>query len=239
MERNIDGELLDVPAHVAIIMDGNGRWAKMHHRPRTFGHKRGAARVKELCNIAWDLGVKYLTLYAFSTENWKRPQDEVSTLMELFYQYLSDQLANIMQNNIRIRIIGEREGLSDKVLGAIEHDEKMSENNDGLQFNIALNYGSRNEMIRAMRKMIADGGTDPSLIDEKLFESYLDTAGMPDPDLVIRTSGEQRISNYLLWQIAYSELYFTPVMWPDFDRDALVDAIRAYSARDRRFGGVK
>ncbi len=238
MERTIDGELLNIPQHVAIIMDGNGRWARQHHRPRTFGHKKGAAIVEQICDDAWELGIKYLTLYAFSTENWKRPADEVTTLMGLFHQYLVSYLDRMMKQNIRIRIIGDRRGLSQQILDDIERDERESAGNTGLQFNIALNYGSRDEMIRAMQKMAADGHTKPEEITPELFSSYLDTAGMPDPDLLIRTSGEQRISNYLLWQIAYSELYFTPVLWPDFNRDVLLDAIRAYSKRDRRFGGV-
>jgi len=239
MQKMIDGELLNVPRHVAIIMDGNGRWAKRFHMPRTFGHKRGASVVEKTCENADEIGIKYLTLYAFSTENWKRPEEEVGTLMDLFYKYLVDFLDRVMKNNIRVRVIGERSRLSSKILQAVDNIEQRSKNNDGLQFTIAINYGSRDEMIRAMKKMAADGHTDPGEITEELFSSYLDTAEIPDPDLLIRTSGEQRISNYLLWQIAYAELYFTPVLWPEFDRNALIDAVRAYSRRDRRYGGVK
>jgi len=239
MEKMINGELLNVPRHVAIIMDGNGRWAKRYHMPRTFGHKRGASVVEKTCENADEIGIKYLTLYAFSTENWKRPDEEVGTLMDLFYKYLVDFLDRVMKNNIRVRVIGERSRLSSKILKAVDNIEQRSRNNDGLQFTIAINYGSRDEMIRAMKKMAADGHTDPDEITEELFSSYLDTAELPDPDLLIRTSGEQRISNYLLWQIAYSELYFAPVLWPEFDREALLDAVRAYSRRDRRYGGVK
>lgn len=228
-----------MPQHVAIIMDGNGRWAKKRHMPRTYGHTKGAANVESICEIADDLGIRYLTIYAFSTENWSRPQNEVSTLMDLFYRYLVDFLERVMQHNMRMRIIGRRDGLSDKILGAIDNIETKSKNNTGLQFTIAINYGSRDEMIRAMQKMLADGYTDPAKITPELYESYLDTAELPDPDLLIRTSGEERISNYLLWQIAYSELYFTPVLWPDFGRGDLVAAIREYTKRDRRFGGVK
>lgn len=239
MERIIDGELLNVPEHVAIILDGNGRWAKMRHRPRNYGHFKGADNVEQICEDAWDLGIKYLTVYAFSTENWKRPQDEVDTLMNLFHKYLVEYLGRIMKNNMRIRIIGDRTGLSPAIQKAIDNIEHESVNNDGLQFTIALNYGSRDEMVRAMKKMAADGHTDPDDITEELFSSYLDTAELPDPDLLIRTSGEERISNYLLWQIAYSELYFTDVLWPDFDKKCLIEAVRAYNKRDRRFGGVK
>lgn len=239
MEKNIDGELLNVPEHVAIIMDGNGRWAKRFHMPRTFGHKKGAANVEKICEIADDIGIKYLTIYAFSTENWKRPDDEVSTLMDLFYKYLVDFLDRVMRNNMRMRIIGDRQGLSQRILDAIDRIETQSAKNTGMQFTIAINYGSRDEMLRAMKKMVSDGHTDPEEYSEELFASYLDTAQLPDPDLVIRTSGEQRISNYLLWQIAYSEFYFTDTLWPEFGREDLLEAIRAFSGRDRRYGGVK
>ena len=239
MEKIIDGERLNIPEHVAIIMDGNGRWAKQRMMPRNYGHKVGAENVEQICEDAWDLGIKYLTVYAFSTENWKRPQAEVDTLMKLFYKYLVEYLGRIMKNNMCVRIIGDRSGLSDKINEAIDRLEAESAANTGLNFTIALNYGSRDEMIRAMRRMVSDGHTDPDEITEALFNSYLDTGILPDPDLVIRTSGEQRISNYLLWQIAYSELYFTDVAWPDFNKAKLIEAIREYTRRDRRFGGVK
>lgn len=239
MEKIINGERLNVPEHVAIIMDGNGRWAKQRMMPRNYGHKVGAENVEQICEDAWNLGIKYLTVYAFSTENWKRPQAEVDTLMKLFYKYLVEYLGRIMKNNMCVRIIGDRNGLSDKINEAIDRLEAESAANTGLNFTIALNYGSRDEMIRAMRRMVSDGHTDPEKITEDVFNSYLDTSMLPDPDLVIRTSGEQRISNYLLWQIAYSELYFTDAAWPDFDKDKLIEAIREYTRRDRRFGGVK
>lgn len=239
MEKIINGERLNVPEHVAIIMDGNGRWAKQRMMPRNYGHKVGAENVEQICEDAWNLGIKYLTVYAFSTENWKRPQAEVDTLMKLFYKYLVEYLGRIMKNNMCVRIIGDRNGLSDKINEAIDRLEAESAANTGLNFTIALNYGSRDEMIRAMRRMVSDGHTDPEKITEEVFNSYLDTSMLPDPDLVIRTSGEQRISNYLLWQIAYSELYFTDAAWPDFDKDKLIEAIREYTRRDRRFGGVK
>ena len=238
MKKVVDGEELEIPRHVAIILDGNGRWAKERMMPRTYGHKKGADNIEPVCRWADDLGIEYLTVYAFSTENWKRPQDEVDTLMRLFHKYLVDYLGRIMKNNMRMRIIGDKSGLSRQLQEDIADVEKTSAGNTGLQFTIALNYGSRDEMIRAMRRMVRDGCREEQ-IDEALFTSYLDTAQLPDPDLVIRTSGEQRISNFLLWQMAYSEFYFTPVLWPDFDREALLDAVRAYSGRNRRFGGLK
>lgn len=238
MERIIDGEKLNVPEHVAIILDGNGRWAKKRLMPRNYGHMQGAKTVEEMCEVIWNLGVKYFTVYAFSTENWKRPQLEVDALMKLLRNYLVDCLERTAKNNMRVRVIGDKTGLSPDIAAAIEELEAASSVNTGLNFTIAINYGSRDEMIRAMKKMLADGHTDPEKLTEKLFESYLDTAGIPDPDLVIRTSGEQRVSNFLLWQLAYSEFYFTPVLWPDYNRDTMIEALRTYSKRDRRFGGV-
>ena len=238
MERIIDGEKLNVPEHVAIILDGNGRWAKKRLMPRNYGHLQGAKTVEEMCEVIWNLGVKYFTVYAFSTENWKRPQSEVDALMKLLRNYLVDCLERTAKNNMRVRVIGDKTGLSPDIAAAIEELEAASSVNTGLNFTIAINYGSRDEMIRAMKKMLADGHTDPEELTEELFESYLDTAGMPDPDLFIRTSGEQRVSNFLLWQLAYSEFYFTPVLWPDYNRDTMIEALRAYSKRDRRFGGV-
>lgn len=238
MEKIIDGEKLNVPEHVAIILDGNGRWAKKRLMPRNYGHIQGAKTVEEMCEVIWNLGVKYFTVYAFSTENWKRPQSEVDALMKLLRKYLVDCLERTAKNNMRVRVIGDKTGLSPDIAAAIEELEAASSVNTGLNFTIAINYGSRDEMIRAMKKMMADGHTDPEELTEELFASYLDTAGVPDPDLVIRTSGEQRVSNFLLWQLAYSEFYFTPVLWPDYNRETMVEAIRAYSKRDRRFGGV-
>ena len=199
MERIIDGETLNVPEHVAIILDGNGRWAKKRFMPRNYGHMQGAKTVEKMCEVARDLGIK---------------------------------------NNMRVRVIGDKTGLSEDIQKSIADVETASAGNTGLNFTIAINYGSRDEMIRAMKKMLADGHTNPDEMSEALFEHYLDTAGMPDPDLVIRTSGEQRVSNFLLWQMAYSEFYFTPVLWPDYNKETMIEAIRAYSKRDRRFGGV-
>lgn len=238
MEKIIDGEKLNVPEHVAIILDGNGRWAKKRLMPRNYGHIQGAKTVEDMCEIIWNLGVKYFTVYAFSTENWKRPQSEVDALMKLLRKYLVDCLERTAKNNMRVRVIGDKTGLSPDIAAAIEELEEASSVNTGLNFTIAINYGSRDEMVRAMKKMVADGHTNEDEITEELFASYLDTAGVPDPDLVIRTSGEQRVSNFLLWQMAYSEFYFTPVLWPDYNRETMIEAIRAYTKRDRRFGGV-
>ena len=241
MLKTIDGEVLNVPEHVAIILDGNGRWAKKKLRPRTFGHKRGAEVLEQICEDAWDIGIKYLTVYAFSTENWKRPQDEVDTLMDLFHNYLVNYLGRIMKNNMRIRFIGDRSGLSEKMQEEIYDMERESVYNTGLNFTIALNYGSRDEIVRAVTKLADDarsGKLPEGRVTEEVFASYLDTADIPDPDLLIRTSGEQRLSNFLLWQLAYTEFYFTPVPWPAFGIKELEDAIAAYNGRDRRFGGV-
>ena len=241
MEREIDGKLLSVPEHVAIILDGNGRWAKKRLMPRNYGHAQGSKNVEKMCEIAWNLGIKYLTVYAFSTENWKRPEKEVNTLMKLLRDYLTDCIERTTKNNMRVRILGDKSGLSEDICKAIERLEAVSSKNTGLNFSIALNYGSRDEMVRAMKKMTADavaGKFAPQEVSEKLFESYLDTREIPDPDLLIRTSGELRLSNFLLWQLAYTEFYFTDVLWPDFGRKDLIKAIEQYNARDRRFGGV-
>lgn len=238
MERLIDGEKLNIPEHVAIILDGNGRWAKKRLMPRNYGHMQGAKTVEDMCEIIWNLGVKYFTVYAFSTENWKRPQSEVDALMKLLRKYLVNCLERTAKNNMRVRVIGDKTGLSSDIRASIEELETASSVNTGLNFTIAINYGSRDEMVRAMKKMLADGHTVPEEVSEEVFAAYLDTAGMPDPDLVIRTSGEQRVSNFLLWQMAYSEFYFTPVLWPDYNRETMIEALRAYTKRDRRFGGV-
>lgn len=241
MQREIDGEMLNIPQHVAIILDGNGRWAKKRLMPRNYGHAQGSKNVEKMCEIAWNLGIKYFTVYAFSTENWKRPQNEVDALMKLLRNYLKDCIKRTTKNNMRVRVIGEKHGLSDDIREAIEELEAVSAKNTGLNFTIALNYGSRDEMVRAARKMVEDiksGKLLPEAVDEACFNSYLDTWEVPDPDLLIRTSGEQRLSNFMLWQLAYTEFYFTDTLWPDFDRKALVEAIRQYNGRDRRFGGV-
>lgn len=242
MEKEIDGKIYNIPQHVAIILDGNGRWAKKRFMPRNYGHAQGSKNVEKICEVAWNLEIKYLTVYAFSTENWKRPQKEVDTLMKLLKDYLEDCLERTSKNNMRVRVLGDKTGLSDDIRQSIEELEAVSAKNTGLNFSIALNYGSRDEMVRAIRHLAADavsGSLRPEAVDEKVFERYLDTADLPDPDLLIRTSGEQRLSNFLLWQLAYTEFYFTDVLWPDFDRTELIRAIEQYNTRDRRFGGVK
>ena len=233
---------MKIPQHVAIILDGNGRWAKSKGMPRNYGHTMGAKNVEVICKAAHDMGISYLTLYAFSTENWNRPDSEVSALMKLLNSYLKNCIKTAAKNNMRVRVIGDITGLDPAMQKQIEELEEASKHNDGLNFQIALNYGSRDEMIRAMRKMTkdcADGRFAPEEITEELFEGYLDTHGIPDPDLLIRTSGELRLSNYLLWQLAYAEFYFTDVPWPDFSKEELEKAIETYNHRDRRYGGVK
>lgn len=233
---------LKIPTHVSIIMDGNGRWAKSKGKPRTFGHTRGAEVVMDICEDADALGIKYLTVYAFSTENWSRPETEVSALMFLFQKYLKICRTKAMKNNSRVRIIGDKSGFSPALQEAIRVLEEDTKNNTGLHLQIAMNYGSRDEMLRGMRRMMEDykhGVISIDQVDESLFSSYLDTADIPDPDLMIRTSGEQRLSNYLMWQHAYSEFYFTDTPWPEFDRAELVKALEAYTMRDRRYGKVK
>ena len=224
-----------VPNHIAIIMDGNGRWAKKRGLPRTFGHKEGAAALRKIITHAAKLGIKYLTVYAFSTENWKRSQEEVSALMFLFKSYIKNEEKNIMENNIRFMVSGRRENVSESLLEAIDKLQEKSKNNSGLTFNIAFNYGGRAEIIDAVNKILKSGKTS---IDEVEFSKYLYN-DIPDPELLIRTSGELRISNFLLWQIAYSEIYITDTLWTDFDEKELDKAIESYEKRDRRFGGVK
>ena len=233
---------MNIPQHIAIILDGNGRWAKKKGMPRNFGHTQGSKNVERICEDAYKMGVKYLTVYAFSTENWKRPKEEVDALMNLLRNYMKTCLKTAEKNRMRVRVLGDKTALDDDIRNRIAELEEATKNNDGLNFQIALNYGSRDEMIRAMKKMCMDVKEDKletEQIDEKLFETYLDTHDIPDPDLMIRTSGEQRLSNYLLWQLAYSEFYFTDVLWPDFTKEDLAKAIEYYNGRDRRFGGVK
>lgn len=233
---------MKVPQHIAIILDGNGRWAKKKGMPRNYGHAQGSKNVERICEDAYRLGVKYLTVYAFSTENWKRPKDEVDALMNLLRNYMKTCLKTAEKNRMKVRVLGDKTALDEDIRTRIAELEKATQNNDGLNFQIALNYGSRDEMLRAMQKMCMDckeGKINTEQIDEALFESYLDTHDIPDPDLMIRTSGEQRLSNYLLWQLAYSEFYFTDVLWPDFTKEELIKAIEYYNGRDRRFGGVK
>lgn len=230
-----------IPQHIAIILDGNGRWAKAKGMPRNYGHTAGARNVETVCQAAHDLGVKYVTMYAFSTENWNRPEGEVEALMKLLESYLKNCIKTADKNNMRVRVIGDTTRLSERFQERIRELEAASAKNDGLNLQIAINYGSRDEMTRAMRRMredVAEGKRKPEEITESVFEEYLDTAGIPDPDLLIRTSGELRLSNFLLWQLAYSEFYFTDVPWPDFHKEELERAIEAYNKRDRRFGGL-
>lgn len=233
---------MNVPQHIAIILDGNGRWAKKRGMPRNYGHAEGTKAVEQICEDAYNMGVKYLTVYAFSTENWSRPKNEVDAIMTLLRHYMKTRLKKAQKNRMRIRMLGDKSALDEDIRNSILDLEEATKDNDGLQFQIALNYGSRDEMVRAVRKLCADckeGKIEAEEIDATLFETYLDTHGIPDPDLLIRTSGEQRLSNYLLWQLAYSEFYFTDVLWPDFTKEELVKAIEYYNSRDRRFGGVK
>lgn len=224
-----------VPDHIAIIMDGNGRWAKKRGLPRTLGHREGAASLRKVITHAAELGVKYLTVYAFSTENWKRSQEEVSALMFLFKSYIKNEEKNIMKNNIRFMVSGRTDNVSPTLLKAIHQLEEKSSKNTGLTFNIAFNYGGRAEIIDAVNKVIKSGAEN---ITEEEFGKYLYN-NLPYPELLIRTSGEMRISNFLLWQIAYSEIYITDTLWPDFDEAELEKAIENFNKRDRRFGGVK
>ena len=217
-----------IPQHIAIILDGNGRWAKAKGMPRNYGHTAGAKNVETVCQAAHDLGVKYVTMYAFSTENWNRPEGEVEALMKLLESYLKNCIKTADKNNMRVRVIGDTTRLSERFQERIRELEAASAKNDGLNLQIAINYGSRDEMTRAMRRMsedVAAGKRKPEEITESVFEEYLDTAGIPDPDLLIRTSGELRLSNFLLWQLAYSEFYFTDVPWPDFHKEELERAI--------------
>lgn len=233
---------MKVPQHIAIILDGNGRWAKAKGMPRNYGHAQGSKNVERICEEAWRMGIKYLTVYAFSTENWNRPDGEVAALMKLLRNYMKTCLKTAAKNDMKIRVIGDIKPLDDDIKNRIRELEEATVDNGGLNFTIALNYGSRDEITRAAKKLAADcaaGKVSAEEISEDLFQSYLDTHDIPDPDLMIRTSGEQRLSNYLLWQLAYSEFYFTDVPWPDFTKDELVRAIEEYNHRHRRFGGVE
>lgn len=232
---------MKVPSHIAIILDGNGRWAKKKGMPRNYGHAQGSKAVERICEDAYKMGVKYLTVYAFSTENWNRPDSEVEALMGLLRNYMKTCLKTASKNDMKIRVIGDKTRLDDDIRSRIDELERATVDNGGLNFTIAINYGSRDEMVRAMKKMAADcevGKLSSSRITEEVFETYLDTYDIPDPDLLIRTSGEERLSNYLLWQLAYTEFYFTDVLWPDFDKKELEKAIQKYNSRDRRYGKV-
>ena len=230
-----------VPEHVAIILDGNGRWAKNKGMPRTYGHTVGAKNVENICREAWDIGIKYLTVYAFSTENWSRPDDEVRTLMKLFSSYIKSTFKTAPKNNMRVRFIGDLSRFSDELRSSMKELEEFTSTLTGLSLQICVNYGGRDEIRRAIQGIAHDtseGRIREDDITEELISSYLDTKDIPDPDLLIRTSGEQRLSNYLLWQMAYTEFYFTDVAWPDFDRAELIKACTEYSQRNRRYGGI-
>ena len=233
---------MDVPRHIAIILDGNGRWAKKRGMPRGYGHVKGCENLEKICEYASELGVRYLTVFAFSTENWKRSRDEVEGLMKLFRDYLKKCIKLSKKWKMRMRVIGEISAFDQDIQDSVRKLEDFSSQFDELHFQLALNYGSRDEIIRGVRRMLAEcqaGELSPKDMTEERCGEYLDTAGLPDPDLLIRTSGEQRLSNFLLWQLAYTEFYFTDVHWPDFDREELVRAIEQYNKRDRRYGGVK
>lgn len=234
-------EHLNIPNHVAIILDGNGRWAKGKGMPRNYGHVQGAKTVETICEEAYKMGIQYLTVYAFSTENWKRPKDEVDALMKLLRNYLKTCLKTAEKNRMCVRILGDKTGLDSDIQVRIAELEDATKNNDGLHFQIALNYGSRDEIVRAVKKasaLLSEGKLKEEDITEELFGTMLDTCGLPDPDLLIRTCGELRLSNFLLWQLAYTEFYITSVPWPDFSKEELIKAIEAYNERDRRYGAV-
>lgn len=229
-------EGLKIPEHIAIIMDGNGRWAKEKGRKRTYGHKNGADTLKKIARVFSDAGVKYVTVYAFSTENWKRSEEEVDYLMGLMRQYLKESIKNAKKDNMRVRVLGRREDLAKDIQESINKLEAASQGYTGLNLQLAINYGGRDEIIRAMKKFIA---SEDEQLTEETFSTYLDTADIPDPELMIRTSGEQRTSNYLLWQLAYSEFYFLDKHWPDFSEVDAIEAIQYYNGLNRRFGGVQ
>jgi undecaprenyl diphosphate synthase len=235
-------EELKMPNHVAIILDGNGRWAKSKGMPRNYGHVQGAKTVETICEEAYRMGIQYLTVYAFSTENWNRPKDEVEALMKLLRNYMKTCLQTAKKNRMCVRVIGDKTGLDADIRTRIAELEEATKDNDGLHFQIAINYGGRDELVRAVKKMagkLESGELTAEQITEETLGGCLDTAGIPDPDLLIRTCNEQRISNFLLWQLAYTEFYFTPVPWPDFTKEELVKAVEAYNHRDRRYGGLK
>lgn len=237
----MSGEERTIPRHIAIILDGNGRWAKRRHLPRKAGHAEGARNVERICRAARDLGVDYITMYAFSTENWKRPQEEVDELMDLLEAELRSSIKRSMKNNLRMRVIGDRTVFSGSFLQAIRELEETTENNTGLDVSIALNYGSRDEIVRMVRSVAEDavaGRVTAGEIDEDFVSNRLDTHMVPDPELLVRTGGEQRLSNYLLWQLAYAEFYFTDKTWPEFDKKELEKAIDYFNHVDRRFGGL-
>ena len=237
----MEAKNINIPNHVAIIMDGNGRWAKKRLMPRNYGHTQGSKTVEKICEDAYNMGIKYLTVYAFSTENWQRPSDEVGALMKLLGTYLSTSIKTASKNNMRVRIIGDKSGLSEDIRKSIDALEEASKDNTGLNFQVAINYGGRDEILRAAKRLsmdIKENKINVDDVDEAAFSKYLDTSDIPDPDLLIRTSGEQRLSNFLLWQHAYTEFYFTDVLWPDFNKVELMKAVEYYSNRTRKFGTI-
>ena len=236
-----DFSQLKIPRHIAIIMDGNGRWARKRGLPRIVGHKTGVESVREVVRVASELGVEYLTLYTFSKENWKCPKEEVMGLMNLLKRLLRMEVEELNRNNVRIKAIGRLQDLPDEVLKELERARRLTENNDGLKLYLAISYGGRAEIVDAFKKALKkweEGELTPDSIDEESFREFLYDPELPDPDLLIRTSGEMRVSNFMLWQIAYSEIYVTPTLWPDFRREELLKAIEDYSKRERRFGGI-
>lgn len=230
-----------LPVHVAIIMDGNGRWAKKNKQPRNFGHQKGAKTLEEICLYANEIGISYMTVYAFSTENWSRPKSEIKGLMDLLRRYLKGHIKNVKNNNLKIKVIGDINKLPKDIQGLIQNLEDITKDKEGMLLSIALNYGGRDEIIRAIHRLLEEvdhKGIKGVEVSEERFAQYLDTHTIPDPDLVIRTSGEQRLSNFLTWQTAYSEFYFTDLLWPDFDKTELDKAIEVYKNRNRRFGNI-
>lgn len=233
---------MEIPKHVAIILDGNGRWARAKGLPRNAGHVQGARVVEDMCEITYNMGIQYFTVYAFSTENWSRPKDEVDALMKLLRNYMVNAKKRANKNNMCVRVIGDKTGLDWDLQESIRDLEESTKNNTGLHFQIAINYGGRDEITRAVRRLsadVAEGKLEADSVTEETLNSYLDTAGLPDPDLLIRTCGEQRISNFLLWQLAYTEFYFCDKAWPDFNKKELERAIESYNTRNRKFGGLK
>lgn len=241
LNDNIELDYNNIPEHVAIIMDGNGRWAKQRNMPRTMGHKAGVETIRRIVKEADRLGIKYITLYAFSTENWKRPKDEVNALMKLLVQYLKSEVTELHKNGVVLKVLGDIEALQEECKKEIEESIELTKNNTGLVLNVAFNYGGRDEIIRAVKNIVSDiqgEKINKENINQDLFSEYLYTKDSPDPDLIIRPSGEQRISNFLLWQCAYSEFWYSNVNWPDFSEKDLQQAIYDYQNRDRRYGGV-
>ena len=240
-DENIELDMNNIPKHVAIIMDGNGRWAKQRNLPRTMGHKAGVETIRRIIKEGDRLGIKYMTLYAFSTENWKRPKEEVGALMKLLVQYLKQEIDELDRNGVVINVLGDISRLPEECIGEIERAKERTKNNNGIVMNVALNYGGRDEIIRAVQNIVTDiesGTINKEDITKERFSDYLYTKNCPDPDLIIRPSGEQRISNFLLWQCAYSEFWYSNVNWPDFSEKDLQKAIYDYQNRDRRYGGV-